>query len=194
MFRRIAVAALVLPLFAGSVDADKKEGLAYLERTRAGVVESTKGLSEAQWKFKPAADRWSVAEVLEHIAITEGFIFGHLQDVMKAPAGGADRDVKGIDKIVMTMIADRSQKAQAPQEAQPKNMQTPKESLNDFLSKRETTVEFFKSTPGLRDHVADSPIGQKLDAHQWVLFIAAHSERHTKQILEVKADPNFPKK
>jgi len=26
-----------------------------------------------------------------------------------------------------------------------------------------------------------------------VLFIAAHSERHTKQILEVKADPGFPK-
>jgi hypothetical protein len=26
------------------------------------------------------------------------------------------------------------------------------------------------------------------------LLIAAHSERHTKQILEVKMDPNFPKK
>ncbi len=28
----------------------------------------------------------------------------------------------------------------------------------------------------------------------WILFIAAHSERHTKQINEVKADPSFPKK
>jgi hypothetical protein len=26
-----------------------------------------------------------------------------------------------------------------------------------------------------------------------VLFMAAHSQRHTKQILEVTADPNFPK-
>jgi len=25
------------------------------------------------------------------------------------------------------------------------------------------------------------------------LFLAAHSERHLKQILEVKADPNYPK-
>ncbi len=40
----------------------------------------------------------------------------------------------------------------------------------------------------------DSPLGKKLDAYEWVLFIAAHSERHTKQILEVKADPNFPRK
>ena len=27
---------------------------------------------------------------------------------------------------------------------------------------------------------------------KWVLAVAAHSARHTKQILEVKADPNFP--
>jgi hypothetical protein len=32
-----------------------------------------------------------------------------------------------------------------------------------------------------------------LDGYEWLLFIGAHSERHTKQILEVKADPNFPK-
>ena len=38
------------------------------------------------------------------------------------------------------------------------------------------------------------PLGQPLDAYEWLLFVAAHSERHTKQILEVKADPNFPKK
>jgi len=36
-------------------------------------------------------------------------------------------------------------------------------------------------------------MGVKLDAYEFVLLIAAHSERHTKQILEVKADPNYPK-
>jgi hypothetical protein len=50
-----------------------------------------------------------------------------------------------------------------------------------------------KTTPDLRAHVADSPIGQPLDAYEWLLFIAAHSKRHTEQIQEVKADPNFPK-
>jgi hypothetical protein len=40
----------------------------------------------------------------------------------------------------------------------------------------------------------DSPLGKKLDAYEWVLCIAAHSERHTQQINEVKSDPNFPKK
>jgi hypothetical protein len=37
-------------------------------------------------------------------------------------------------------------------------------------------------------------MGQKLDGYEWILFIAAHSDRHTKQIKEVEADPNFPPK
>jgi hypothetical protein len=50
-----------------------------------------------------------------------------------------------------------------------------------------------KKTPDLRDHALESPLGQKLDAYEWILFIGAHSERHTKQIKEVMADANFPK-
>ncbi len=49
-----------------------------------------------------------------------------------------------------------------------------------------------KTTPDLREHVTEGPVG-KLDAYEWLLFIGAHSERHTKQILEVKADAGFPK-
>ena len=32
-----------------------------------------------------------------------------------------------------------------------------------------------------------------LDGYQWLLLLSTHSERHTAQIEEVKADPNFPK-
>jgi len=32
-----------------------------------------------------------------------------------------------------------------------------------------------------------------LDGYQWILLISGHERRHTLQILEVKADPNFPK-
>jgi hypothetical protein len=49
-----------------------------------------------------------------------------------------------------------------------------------------------KNTAGLRGHAIDGPAGGKWDAYEWVLLIAAHSERHTKQIEEVKANPNFP--
>jgi len=32
-----------------------------------------------------------------------------------------------------------------------------------------------------------------LDAYQWILLLSGHTERHTLQILEVKADPKYPK-
>jgi hypothetical protein len=130
---------------------------------------------------------------MEHIALAEDMLFGSIKEkVMQAPPGQPDRDIKSIDKMVLTAIADRSHKAQAPPPLVPSG-KSPKESLDRFLQSRKRTIEFMKSTSGLRDHVVDSPLGQPLDAYEWLLFISAHSDRHTQQILEVKADPNCPK-
>lgn len=193
----LTLAVLALSALAGAAsltDADRKEGLAQLDRTRNGVIEAAKGLSDAQLKFKPGPDRWSVAEVLEHIALAEDFLFENTsKNVMSAPAGSADRDYRAADQFVLTVIPDRSQKATAPDPLVPTGRWAPQEALDHFLKSRARTVEFLKATPDLREHVVDSPIGQKLDGYQWVLFTSAHSERHTKQMLEVKADPNFPK-
>jgi hypothetical protein len=194
----LSVSALLLFSLTASAQqlsqADLDRGVKYLDQTRDGVVAATKGLSDAQMKFKPAPDRWSVAETLEHIALAEDFLLQNTSHkVLKEPAGAADRDTAKIDAMVLAMIPDRSHKAQAPKELVPTGRWTPAESLDHFLNSRAKTISFLQSTPDLRQHVADSPIGQKLDAYEWLLFIAAHSERHTKQILEVKADPNFPK-
>jgi hypothetical protein len=155
----------------------------------------TKGLSEAQWNFKPGPDRWSVAQVTEHIAAAEDFIRGMLKEkVMVAAAGDAGRDVKKTDEAVLAMVPDRTHKAQAPEPLVPTNrFGSPEGTIKHFVESRAATEDFLKSATGLRDHVTDSPLG-KLDGYEFVLFIAAHSERHTKQINEVKADPNFPKK
>jgi hypothetical protein len=175
--------------------ADKEHALQYLESTKKDVLDATKGLSEAQWNFKSAPDRWSVAQVMEHIAASEDFIRdGLVKDkVMVSPAGPPDRDVKKIDAAVEAMIPDRSHKAQAPEPLVPNNrFGSPEGSLKHFLASREATEEYLRSTPGLRDHVMDGPVG-KMDGYEFILFIAAHSERHVKQMNEVKADPNFPK-
>jgi hypothetical protein len=178
-----------------TTQADKDKAQAYLESTKKGVFDATKGLSEAQWNFKAAPDKWSIAECTEHIAAAEDFIRGMIvEKVMKEPAA-PDRDTLKLDASVMNMIPDRSQKAQAPEPLKPTNrFGSPQGSLKHFSESRTTTEDFLKKTPDLRAHATDSPLGSKLDAYEWVLFIAAHSERHTKQILEVKADPNFPKK
>jgi len=174
--------------------ADREKGVKYLEETRDGLVAAVSGLSDAQWRFKAGPDRWSIAECLEHIALAEDFLFVNVErNVMKAGPGAPDRDYAKIDDAVLAMIPDRSHKAQAPPPLVPTGRWTPEEALKHFLASREKTIEFMKTEPGLRAHVADGPIGQPLDAYEWLLFIAAHSKRHTEQIDEVKADPKFPK-
>ena len=160
------------------------------------MLDATKGLSEAQWNFKPAPDRWSVAEVMEHIAAAEDMLRGYAQEqVMKSPAVPARdaAEVKKADEMVLAMIPDRSHKQQTPDPLKPTNrFGSPAEAQKHFVESRASTEKFLQTTPDLRAHVADSPVG-KLDGYEWILFIGAHSERHTKQILEVKADRNFPK-
>jgi DinB family protein len=175
--------------------ADLESAHKYLESTKKNIEEATKGLSDAQWNFKPGPDRWSVAQVMEHIALAEDYLRGLVVDnVLKAPAAPG-RDLKKIDEMVLAMIPDRSQKFQAPEPLKPTNhFGTPADTLKHFLESRAKTEALLKDTPDLREHAIDSPMGQKLDAYEWILFIAAHSDRHTKQIKEVEADPNFPKK
>jgi hypothetical protein len=172
---------------------EKEQTLRYLSETRNGVVDAVKGLSEAQWKFKPAPDRWSVAEVVEHLALIEDIlsqkVLGNLE---KAPAPSNDRDPKQVDAMLLAKIPDRSTKFQAPPAAVPTGRWTPTETLEHFLAGRAQTVTLFKSTADLRDHAINHPVFGQLDGYEWVLAVAAHSARHTKQILEVKADPNFP--
>lgn len=175
---------------------EKDRAVQYLEGTKKNILEATKGLSDAQWNFKAGPDRWSIAQVMEHIATSEDFIRGNItENVMKAPAPDmTGRDVKKIDDGVVAMLPDRSHKASAPEPLKPANKYgTPAATVQHFVESRAKTEEFVENTPGLRLHATDSPLGVKLDAYEWVLFIGGHSERHLKQILEVKADASFPK-
>src|SRR5271167_1631177 len=176
---------------------ERAAALASLQATRDAFLKSIAGLSEKQWRFKPAPDRWSVAEVSEHIAVAESMIFGMIQGkIMTSPAAPEKRaEVVGKDEIIMTRVPDRSHKAQAPEFLKPTNRWATREELTKaFEDSRKATMDYVRTTnDDLRDHFGPHPIFGSLDAYQWILLISAHSERHTKQIEEVKADPNFPK-
>jgi hypothetical protein len=198
LFLTLGLLAFLAPaLQAQSLSAEEiKRASDYLKKTSDAFLTATQGLSEAQLKYKPDPARWSVAEVAEHIASAEGFLLGMVQEkIMKAPARTEPANLKEIDDLVLQAIPDRSKKATAPEPLVPKNRYGSfADTLKEFKASRAKTTAFLKDTKDLREHAADSPLGKKLDGYQWILFIAAHSERHTKQILEVKADPNFPKK
>jgi hypothetical protein len=132
---------------------------------------------------------------MEHIAASEDLLRQMAEGQIKqASAPVPDRDVKKTDDKVLEVVPDRSRKFQAPEQLRPKNQfGSPEAALKHFLESRAKTVELLKTTPDLRAHVVDSGLLGKIDAFERILFVAAHSERHTKQLLEVKADPKFPK-
>jgi hypothetical protein len=173
MFKRLMAAAAMAILFCTAAtslraqevtQAEKDRAIQYLEKTKQGVIDATKGLSDEQWNFKAGPDRWSIAQCMEHIAAAEDYIRGIVvEKVMAAPAA-PDRDTKKIDDGVMAKVPDRSQKAQAPEPLVPTNrFGSPDASLKHFLESREKTEDFLKTTPGLRDHAVDSPLGVKMD-------------------------------
>jgi hypothetical protein len=195
----LAVALLLTPTLDQTLSpAERDHAVAELENSRKVFLEATSGLSEAQWNFKPAPDRWSVAECAEHIGVTEAFILNLItEQALKGPAEPEKRaQVQGKDTSMMAMAVDRSAKFKAPKSIQPtRRWATSGEITKNVLENRVRTIAFVNTTQeDLRDHFMDHPVFKTLDTYQWILLSSAHMRRHTAQILEVKADPNFPKR
>lgn len=195
------VSAFFLLSFAIKDDTiSKKErtyAVKFLKDTENGVFKAVKGLSDEQLKFKPAADRWSVEECLKHIAATEQALWGMTEANIKQPANPDKRaEIKSTDEDIIKMIENRTQKVQTADPLKPENtpFKSAAEAQESFKASREKIVEYVNTTNAdLRNHIASLPIGM-FDCYQMILFIGAHSNRHTQQIEEVKADANFPKK
>ncbi len=179
-----------------------EQAKAYFTYVRNRIVEVTKDLSDAQWKFKPAPDRWSIAENLEHMVTVQERILGPIcEQLAHAPAPASTRNNEQIDALVLEKIPDRSIRAKAPEFLDPAGQWSLAQSLDRVFGNYEQLARFVESTPDLREHVIDAPplkivtLGayDSMDAYQWALAVAAHDERHVRQILEVKADPHYPR-
>jgi len=189
------LALLAAPLAAAPLtDEERGRLLDHLERTRDLFLDSVADLSEAQWSYKAAEDRWSIAECAEHIALSEEFLRERIGGFLAEPAS-ADRlpvDAAKLD-TVLTMIVDRSQKFQAPEPLVPtRRWATPAEALAFFTEQRAKTAERVGDGGDLHSYVGEHPAFGDLDAYVWFFFLSGHTERHTLQIEEVKADPGFP--
>lgn len=187
---------VVAAAFAGDapVASDKDAIAKELERTQARFLQSVEGLSEAQWNFKAAPDRWSIAECAEHIAASEPMIRGMVAEAMKKSLAADVAAAAKHDELVLKAIVDRSKKFKAPEPLQPSNrFSSPAAALEAYKKERAETIALAMGAADLRTtgdkHFAFGP----LDSYGWLLFLSAHSERHTLQIEEVKADPAFPK-
>lgn len=172
----------------------------FLEQTKAGLTGATQGVSGAQWNFKPAPDRWSIAENLEHVVLVLEHVLGPIREKLDQAPASASADRPAVDDLVIHNFPSRLRKFTSPDSVRPSGRWTLSEALDRLHQGYARLAQYLESTPGLRERVVDSaPLRavsqgkyETMDGYQWALAAAAHAERHTKQILEVKADPGFP--
>jgi uncharacterized damage-inducible protein DinB len=168
-----------------------------LHATRKKFLDTVSGLTEAQMKWKPGPDRWSVLEVAEHLTVSEQEIFRIIQQQVKGKENPEKRtEIRVKDEEIAARMADRSRKFQAPETIRPSGRWNSMEELTaEFKQRRDRTIRYVEKTEEpLRSHVFAHPAFGALDAYQWFMLVAGHTERHVRQMLEVKATDGFPAK
>ena len=189
-------AAMVAPsLLAGETSkADRDKLVDHLKKTEAAFLKAIDGVSDAQWTWKPAPDRWSVAEAAEHITKSEDLFLGMAEGTLKTPATPEIlAKTKGKEETILKVIPDRTQKAKAPEPLVPKGSFASRAALIEaFKASRAKLLALAGGTTDLRAHAAAGPPLGEMDTYQVILFQSAHTERHTKQIDEVKATAGYP--
>jgi hypothetical protein len=158
------------------------------------VLDAVTGLTQEQWNYKAGPDRWSIAEILEHIVLAEQTLFnwglGGLTSTLAAP----ETPMKDDELIAGTK--DRSHKATAPEILKPTGKwKGGPDLVNEFKLRRTYNEIWLRDTAqDLRGHYLKTPTGTVLSVYQVLEIVPAHSERHLQQILEVKDSPGYPKK
>jgi len=175
---------------------DRKKAIEYFKETKAFLKKEIAGLSEAQLNWKPADSVWSIANCVEHIAVTETGIFDWAMGTLKtAPDSSLDLSKKVKDEDVKTKVTDRSVKGKAPEMFKPSGQfGNTAQSYAAFERKRDSLIQYIGTTKDdLRAHGSLSPLGVT-DTYQILLLLAGHTKRHTLQIVELKSNPAFPSK
>src|SRR4029450_3002323 len=168
---------IILSVRPGSAQAltpQERDSLSkHLQQTRQAFLDSISQLSDAQWTFRAGPDRWSIAEVAEHIAISEMTILQLVTDKMlKGPAIPRDPDTVSDEKLLAWLL-DRTSRFQGPEMLKPTNRWATRDALTkEFLAAREKTTTYVRTTTDdLHGHGGPHPVFKMLDGYQWLLLL-----------------------
>ncbi|MBL8175908.1 MAG: DinB family protein, partial [Bryobacterales bacterium] len=171
--------------------SDRANLVRHLETSRSIVAVALEGMTAEQSNFKPDSKVWSPTEIVEHLVLIEDFLVGILNQAIEKgkPVPDTEKlpDPSELDAAILRSVPDRTQKAQAPEQGIPKgNYRHWEEAFTEFSARRIKTIEFVQKTKvDLRRYRLETPMGP-MDGHQWLLFLAAHTERHQNQIAEAR--------
>ncbi len=199
---RLALLSLVscIGLYAADphmTPEERAKVLNWLDESQKEFFAAIDGVTEEQWKWKPAPERWSVGEVAEHIVLAEALLFDSVKTAIASPANTAwEEKTKGKTEFIERVMAPRLGKAQAPEPIVPRNGLTLAQVRDRFQTQRAEITKFAAQTDlPLKELTAEHPfpVFGTLNAYQWLIYVPLHTERHDKQIAEVKATAGYPK-
>lgn len=169
-----------------------QEVIDFLASNRAALAAAVDAVPEARRDTRPAPDRWSVAEVIEHLAIVEGGIVRLLVrqiDAARATGLGPETQTSPVvPALQVERTLDRSAPIAAPDRVMPKGEVSAAAAWQMLDERRRAMIETLQAADGLA--LSDVPmpphpaLGQ-LDAYQWIVFVGAHEGRHVAQIREL---------
>ncbi|HEX8288269.1 MAG TPA: DinB family protein [Pyrinomonadaceae bacterium] len=150
------------------------------------------GLTDEQAAAVPEGEKWSLAQMVEHIAIVEGGM-ARICAKLLAKAQAESENFDGTVKITETFLTKAAesinQKLEAPEMVRPTGTKTIAESLAKMEENRESLKKLrplFETVDGTR-HKFPHPFFGDLSAQEWLALIGGHESRHIKQIKNMLA-------
>lgn len=177
--------------------------VAEAEKNNATANDLVRGLTEEQLNWKPDATQWSIAQCLEHLAVTSRQFNGYFNQLiesarLKWPTIGAIPYRPSLvgGWLIKQVVPETTRKVSAPKVFKPSDSSSIKDALGLFLKQQEEFVSFVRQSEGvdynrarLRSPV--TPLMRYSLADAFVVTIV-HGYRHLAQANRVKAMPNFP--
>jgi DinB superfamily len=167
------------------------EVLSRLDRARAGLRASIEAIPSSLQRERPAPDRWSAADVLEHLMLVERLFGGRIITAIDAArSAGLSSEANSREPLPDTIerrLADRVNKRQAPDPVQPTGtvdvaagwvaLESGHASLRSAVARADGLA--------LSEVALDHPAFGTMTVYQWIELVAAHEVRHTEQIKEI---------
>jgi hypothetical protein len=170
---------------------ERQRLVAHIEMTNSWLKQELAGLSPGQLRFKTSPDAWSIAEVVQHLAIAEPQYWKQLQDGL----GNSRAEDKGqaTDEQMLWYGIDRTNRQKTGEARVPHaQFKGAEDAFASWAKLRVEMTEFARtSDASLREH----DLGPKtVDCYQWFVMISSHSMRHILQIQEIKRASGYPAK
>lgn len=178
-------------------EADRKFLLDNLIRSRDEVLKETQGLSKAQWSFRESPDRWSINEIVEHIAIWELLLCQRISTQLSTEpqpllVAQAVPDSVKLGFIMEEKVHHSADYTKPYTYTIPMGLNELKNNLAWLMKMRNESITYLTGTHA--DLRAYFLAGSTSNTHGTYITLFGHTDRHLRQIRKVKQHPAYPKK